>query len=314
MSEARTERRPRAALRLPPFGRLRRRIGDLVTAYLFVLPAAAVLFTFQYLPAIDIFRISLTNRLLLRPRWGYVGLDNYERLLNDGRFWNSVWNTFLFVVGSVPLQIALALALAIALAGPLRRAGFFRTVFFLPVAASLVGVSVIWEWIYHPRLGVLNELLGMIGVQGPNWLASSTWAMPSIILLVVWTGTGYYMVIYLAGVLDISKEYYEAAVLDGASRWQQFVHVTWPLLTPVTYLVIVLQVINSFQVFTTVYVMTGGGPARATEVLVYYLYQRAFESLEFGYASAIAVVLFLFLAVLTVIIRVGYGRTVTYDR
>ncbi len=314
MREAGGERRQKTALPRTGAPRVRRRVLEALTGYLLLLPAAAVLFTFQYLPAADIFRLSLTNRLLLRPRWSYVGLSNYERLLEDGRFWNAVWNTVLFVGGSVPLQIGLALALAIVLAGRLRKAGFFRTIFFLPVAASLVGVSVIWQWIYHPRLGVLNELLSMIGVQGPNWLSSSTWAMPAIILLVVWTGTGYYMVIYLAGVLDISREYYEAAVLDGANGWQQFRFVTWPLLAPVTYLVIVLQVINSFQVFTTVFVMTGGGPARATEVLVYYLYQRAFESHEFGYASAIAVVLFLSLAVLTIIIRVGYGRTVTYDR
>ncbi len=314
MREAGGERRQETALPRTGAPRVRRRVLEALTGYLLILPAAAVLFTFQYLPAADIFRLSLTNRLLLRPRWSYVGLSNYERLLEDGRFWNAVWNTVLFVGGSVPLQIGLALALAIVLAGRLRKAGFFRTIFFLPVAASLVGVSVIWQWIYHPRLGVLNELLSMIGVQGPNWLSSSTWAMPAIILLVVWTGTGYYMVIYLAGVLDISREYYEAAVLDGANGWQQFRFVTWPLLAPVTYLVIVLQVINSFQVFTTVFVMTGGGPARATEVLVYYLYQRAFESHEFGYASAIAVVLFLSLAVLTIIIRVGYGRTVTYDR
>lgn len=161
---------------------------------------------------------------------------------------------------------------------------------------------------------MINNVLAQLGVSGPNWLADSVWAMPAIILLVVWTGTGYYMVIYLAGVLDIPHTYYEAARLDGASRWQLFRHVTWPMLTPVTYLVVILQIINSFQVFTTVYVMTNGGPARATEVLVFYLYQRAFESLEFGYASAISVALFLSLVLLTLIIRFTYGRTVQYER
>lgn len=294
--------------------RLRRRVRESLVGYLFILPAALVLATFQYLPAVDIFRLSLTDRLLLRRTSNYVGLDNYERLIGDARFWNSVWNTFYFVAASVPLQIALALMLAIALAGQLKRFGFFRTIFFLPVAASLVGISVIWEWIYHPRLGVLNSVLDMAGISGPNWLSDSTWAMPAIILLVVWSGTGYYMVIYLAGVLDIPHEYYEAARLDGANRWQLFRHVTWPMLTPVTYLIVILQIINSFQVFTTVYVMTGGGPARATEVLVYYLYQRAFESLEFGFASAISVALFLGLVVLTVIVRVAYASRVTYER
>lgn len=308
------ERRSRTALPSLLGPKARRRAREALTGYLFILPAALVLITFQYLPAADIFRLSLTDRLLLRPTSNFIGLENYDRLIADGRFWNSVWNTFYFVGASVPLQIALALALAIALAGKLRRLGFLRTIFFVPVAASLVGISVIWEWIYHPRLGVINNLLELIGVSGPNWLADSVWAMPAIILLVVWTGTGYYMVIYLAGVLDIPHTYYEAARLDGASRWQLFRHVTWPMLTPVTYLVVILQIINSFQVFTTVYVMTNGGPARATEVLVYYLYQRAFESLEFGYASAISVSLFLGLVVLTLIIRFTYGRTVSYER
>lgn len=138
--------------------------------------------------------------------------------------------------------------------------------------------------------------------------------MPAIILLVVWTGTGYYMVIYLAGLMDIPDMYYDAARIDGANRWQMFWRITWPLLTPTTYLILILQVINSFQVFTTVYVMTGGGPARATEVLVFYLYQRAFESMEFGYASAIAVVLFVGLLIMTLLLRTLYGRRVIYER
>ena len=299
------------ALRL---GRLKRRVSEALLAYLFVLPAALVLFTFQYLPAIDIFRLSLTDRLLLRPVSNYIGFENYVRLFEDGRFWNSVFNTFYFVGVSVPFQIALAVALAVALSGKLKALGFFRTTFFVPVAASLVAVAVVWEWIYHPRLGTLNSILSALGVSGPDWLASSTWAMPAIIFLVVWSGTGYYMVIYLAGIMDISNEYYEAARIDGANRWQMFSKITWPLLTPTTYLVLILQIINSFQVFTTVYVMTGGGPARSTEVVVFYLYQRAFESLEFGYASAIAVVLFLSLMVMTIVLRFLYGRRVVYER
>lgn len=312
MPDSSEERRQEAALRSR--NRFYRKLREALTGYLFILPAALVLATFQYYPAIDIFRLSLTDRLLLRPTSNFVGLENYERLINDQRFWNTVWNTFYFVAGSVPLQIGFALLLAIALAGQLKRLGFYRTIFFLPVAASLVGVSVIWEWIYHPRLGALNSVLNGLGILGPNWLADSTWAMPALIFLVVWTGTGYYMVIYLAGVMDIPNIYYEAARLDGANRWHLFRHVTWPMLTPVTYLVLILQVINSFQVFTTVYIMTGGGPARATEVLVYYLYQRAFESLEFGYASAISVVLFVGLLALTLIVRFTYGRTVSYER
>ena len=315
MSTRGTIRRPfRGAA--SPLGRMRfrRRLTDTTIGYLFILPAVAVLFTFQYLPAFEVFRLSLTNRLLLRPFSDYIGLANYQRLLEDSRFWNAAWNTLYFVLGSVPLQIGIAILLALALSRTLKRVGFLRTIFFMPVAGSLVALSIIWDWIYHPRLGALNGVLRLFGIAGPNWLQNSTWAMPAIILLVVWTGTGYYMVIYLAGLMDIPDEYYEVARIDGASPWKTFWGITWPLLTPTTYLVMILQVINSFQVFTTVYVMTGGGPARATEVLVYYLYQRAFESMEFGYASTVAVSLFVFLVALTLILRRLYARKVVYDR
>lgn len=285
-----------------------------LSAYLMILPAALIMATFQYLPALSVFRISLTDRLLLRPTSRFTGLENYMRLLEDDRFWNAVWNTVYFVVASVPLQIALAVVLALLLAGRVKYKDVFRTTFFLPVAGSLVALSTIWDWIYHPRLGALNNVLQPFGFPRIDWLADSAFAMPAIVLLVVWTGTGYYMVIYLAGLMDIPNQYYDAARIDGATAWQRFWGVTWPLLTPTTYLVLVLQVINSFQVFTTVFVMTGGGPSRSTEVLVYYLYTRAFESMEFGYASAVSVVLFASLLVMTVAIRRLYARRVVYDR
>lgn len=298
----------------PRFRFSKSRLLEALSAYLFLLPAAAVLFTFQYLPAIDVFRISLTNRLLLRPFSDFIGLENYVRLVGDGRFWNSVWNTVYFVGASVPLQMGLALLLALGLATKLRGVGFFRTTYFLPVVTSMVAVSVVWDWLYHPRIGLINEVLKMFGGKAVPWLESADWAMPAIILLVVWKGTGYYMIIYLAGLMDIPNQYYEAARIDGASSWRLFRHVTWPLLAPTTYLILILQMINSFQVFSVVYVMTGGGPIGSTEVVVYYLFQRAFESLEFGYASAISVVMFLFLVLLTVIQRVFIGSRVSYDR
>ena len=292
----------------------RKRLVEALSAYLFLLPAALILFTFQYLPAFDVFRLSLTDRLLLRPFSNFVGLENYSRLASDERFWNSVWNTVYFVGGSVPAQICLALLLAMALATKLRGMGFYRTTFFLPVVTSMVAVSVVWDWLYHPRIGLINEVIELLGGKGVPWLTSSDWAMPAIILLVVWKGTGYYMVIYLAGLMDIPNQYYEAAKIDGASGWSMFRHITWPLLAPTTYLILILQMINSFQVFSSVYIMTGGGPVGSTEVVVFYLFQRAFESLEFGYASAISVVMFLFLVLLTVLQRIFIGSRVNYDR
>ncbi len=285
-----------------------------ITAYLLLLPAFAILFTFQFLPAFEVFRLSMTDRLLLRPESNFIMFENFVRLWNDSRFWNSVWNTFYFVGVSVPIQTGLALVFALALARVFRGVEILRTIFFLPVVASLVSVSIVWDWIYHPRIGLLNEVLSWFGIEAQRWLLDPVLAMPSIIFLVIWSGVGYYMVIFLAGVLDVPSEYYEAARIDGATRWHLFRHITWPMLGPVTYLVLILQMINSFQVFTTVYVMTGGGPVRSTEVVVFYLYQRAFDSLEFGYASAISVALFLFLITLTIIQQQVLGRRVNYDR
>lgn len=293
---------------------MRRRLTEMAIGFGFVAPAILVLATFQYWPAINIVRVSLTDQLLLRPTSSFVGLANYTRIAQDGRFWNAALNTLYFVAASVPLQVALALVLALALARTLKRVAFLRTVFFLPVAGSLVALSVVWNWIYHPRLGTLNGVLRLFGIPRIAWLLDPVWAMPALVLLVVWTGTGYYMVIYLAGLVDLGSEYYEAARIEGATRLQTFSRITWPLLAPTTYLIMILQVIASFQVFTTVYVMTGGGPARSTEVLVFYLYQRAFESMEFGYASAIAVVLFVFLVTTTLLLRRLYGTRVSYDR
>lgn len=290
------------------------RVKESASAYLFLLPAGVILFTFQFLAAADVFRLSLTDRLLLRPFSNYIGLENYERLVADERFWNSVVNTFYFVAGSVPLQTGLALALAIALAGKVHAIGFFRTTFFLPVVASMVAVSVVWEWLYNPTIGIVNAVIEALGGDPVPWLSSTTWAMPAIIFMIVWKGTGYYMVIYLAGLMDIPSQYYEAAKIDGARSWHLFRHITWPMLAPTTYLVLILQMINSFQVFAVVYVMTGGGPVRSTEVVVFYLYQRAFESLEFGYASAISVVMFLFLIIVTILQRVFIGSRVNYER
>ncbi|CAN5819165.1 sugar ABC transporter permease [soil metagenome] len=308
------ERRPFWAALVHPAPARRRRIRTALTAYALLLPAFLILGTFQFLPALEVVRLSLTDRLLLRPDWSYIGFDNFERLWSDRRFWNSVRNTAYFVGVSVPIQTGLALVFAIALARRVRGIEVLRTILFLPVVASLVGVSVVWQWLYHPSVGLLNDLMRFVGVDPIRWLLDPAWAMPAIILLVVWNGTGYYMVIYLAGVLDIPSEYYEAARIDGASRWSLFRHVTWPLLTPVTFLIFILQMINSFQVFTSVYVMTGGGPIRSTEVVVFYLYQRAFDSLEFGYASAISVALFAFLITLTLLQQRFFGSRVSYDR
>jgi len=321
------------------------RRNDLLVAYLFLLPAVIILFTFRIYPALQLFWLSFRDTLLIRPTDSFIGLDNFTRMLfEDPRFWNSVGNTFIFVLLSVPLQIFFALLIALGLKRKIKGLPLLRAGYFSPVVVSMVAVSVVWQWAYHPDIGLFNYVLASLGFEPMEWLmnpysllspiwfrlapiiealglnpANFEWlnistAMLSVVLLVVWKGTGYYMVIYLAGLMDIPDILYEAAEVDGASRWQKFKHITWPLLTPTTYMVIILQIINSFQVFSSIYIMTGGGPSRRTEVLVYYIYNRAFESMELGYASAIALFLFVMLLILTGIQKFTIGGRVHYDR
>ncbi len=332
--------------RHPVFELIRRiRSSDFLVAYVFLLPAFAILFMFTLYPGIQLVRLSFRNTLLIRPTDMFIGLENFQRMFEDPRFWNSLGNTFIFVLLSVPLQMSIALLIALGLKVKVKGLAFLRAGYFSPVVVSMVAVSMVWQFLYNPNLGLFNHFISFFGMEPVNWLRTSSsfltpiwtsvfrpiieslgwsttnweWinistAMLAIVFLAVWKGTGYYMVIYLAGLMDIPEELYEAANVDGATTWQKFTKITWPLLSPTTYLILVLQMINSFQVFSSVYIMTGGGPSRKTEVIVFYIYNRAFESLEMGYASAIALFLFLFLLVLTIFQRKVVGSRVHYDR
>jgi multiple sugar transport system permease protein len=213
----------------------------------------------------------------------------------------SLKNTAIFTVGVVGLETPLALLIAIVLTRKLRGLALYRAAFFMPAVTSTIAVAVVWSWVFDPQYGIINQALAVFGITGPGWLNDSQWALPAIIIMSIWKNAGYHMVIFLAGLQDIPESYYEAAAIDGASSWQKFRNITWPLLTPTTGFVLITNVIFSFQVFGPVYVMTSGGPMRATSVVVYYLYKRAFQFREMGYASAIAWVLFLIILVLTVL-------------
>jgi len=197
--------------------------------------------------------------------------------------------------------VILALIFAVLLNQEIRGKYIYRAIYFVPVVATTVSISILWTWIYEPNFGILNYLLKLIGVTGPPWLGTSQWAMPSLIIMSIWQGLGYNIVILLAGLQAISREYYDAAAIDGANGLQRFRYVTLPLLSPATFFVLVLAVINAFQVFTNVYVMTRGGPANATLTLVLYLYQQAFTYEEMGVASAVAYCLFIIIVALTVV-------------
>lgn len=272
-----------------------------VEGWLFIGPVILGILAFQLIPIGVSIYASLTQWDGMNAPT-YTGLANYRRLVaEDSFFRETLSNTIYFTAGHIPLTIIAAMALALLCNLNLPGIALFRTAYFIPAVSNVVAISVVWFWIYQPQYGVLNTMLGRIGIEGPAWLSSTTWAMPSVILVSVWQGVGYPMVILLAGLQGIPHELYEAARIDGASAWNQFWKITLPLLTPTLFFLFITQFIASFQVFGIIYVMTQGGPANETSVYIYYLYQTAFAFGQMGYASAMAWVLFAIIAMVTFI-------------
>ncbi len=290
---------------LPTPAATRRRLSpgrrEAIAGYLFLLPNLIGFLIFTAFAVAASAAISLTRwDLLSDPVW--VGLDNYIELLTDDPLFRTVlWNTFYFTVVSVPLSTVIALGLALLFNTGLRAIPLFRTAYFLPVITATVVVALVWRWFFNPDFGILNYALYRLGVDSPpNWLASRTWAMPSVIILAVWKQVGYNMVIFLAGLQAVPASLYEAASIDGAGRWNRFRNITLPLLTPTTFFVLVISIINALQVFDAVLVLTNGGPANATRTMVYHIWEEAFVFLEMGYAAAVAWILFLIVFLVTV--------------
>jgi multiple sugar transport system permease protein len=268
------------------------RRGELAAA-LFLLPNGLGFLLFAALPILGAAGIALTEwDALSAPR--FVGSRNFAALLGGDRlFLQVVMNTLAFTLGVVPLTMALALALALALERRLRGTLAFRSIFFLPVVTSSVVVGVLWQWLYHPDLGLLNWALSLVGLPPQPWVSSADWAMPSLILAATWKSFGYDVLIFLAGLRTVPPHLREAAGIDGANGWQRLRHVTLPLLAPTTFLVLVISVIRSFQVFDLAYVLTRGGPANATNTVAMFVYLNAFHFFKMGYAAAAAWLLFL---------------------
>src|SRR5262245_6906709 len=244
--------------------------------------------------------LSFTQWDLMRPPV-FIGLENYERLLfNDPLFWQSLTNTALYVAGRVPLVLILALLVAVMLNQAIPGRTILRTIYYLPVVTPEVAMALLWAWMFDAQFGLINSMLGAVGVRGPAWLASTEWALPAVVIVSTW-GIGSLMVIYLAGLQGVPQHLYEAAELDGANALQRMRHVTLPFLTPVIFFNLVVGVIGSFQIFTKIRIMTNGGPANATMVYVLYLYNNAFQWLKMGYGAALAWVLFLILFGLTLL-------------
>lgn len=282
-----------------------------LVAWTFVGPALAVLLVFFGLPVLAALLLSLSDfDLYALADWDnlrFVGLDNYAELLQTPLFWKSLGNTFYFVLIGVPLSIAVSLGAALLLNAPVTRfRAFFRTALFAPVVTTLVAVAVIWRYLFHTSYGLVNWALGHVGIAPVDWLGDPAWAMPTIILLAVWKNFGYNMVIFLAGLQAIPLDLYEAARIDGASRWRQFRHITLPMLGPVLMVVSVITVAGYFQLFAEPYVMTRGDPLQSTVSVLYFMFEEGFRWWNLGRASAVAFLLFLIIfSVTALMLRLG---------
>lgn len=264
------------------------------TPYLYLILPAVFMVSFFFLPLLMAFGISLSDysRDIYHP--SFVGLLNYARLAHSVPFWSALRNTFVFLLGVVPAMVVLPIFLALLLNGKLKGIAIFRSLIYIPVVISMVVVGIAWRWLYADD-GLLNWFLSLFHLAKVGWLVSPDMALYSVMIVVVWKGLAYYMMMYLAHLQSLSSDLYEAAEIDGASLWQKHWHVTLPHLQPTMVMVAIISTIGSLKVFTEIYVLTRGGPVGATKTLVYYIYERAFENLDLGIASAAGIVLMLIL-------------------
>lgn len=267
---------------------------------------------FQAFPIGYSFILSLTDWDVLRKA-SFIGLENYRNILSSEEFWRVIRNTLYFMVLYLPLMLAVSVCIALLLNVKTRFTGVFRTIFFVPVLTSWVAAAMIWRWLLSPYYGPINAVLGFAGLQGPGWLYDTVWAMPGIVLASVWKDMGFYGLIFLAGLQTINIGYYEAAEIDGASRWQKFRKVTLPMLSPTMFFVMIISIINSFQLFPQVIIMTQGGPHGSTQVMVERIYNYAFTYYKMGYATALSWVLFAIIFVVTFFQLRMQKRWVHYD-
>ncbi|MGH3321899.1 MAG: carbohydrate ABC transporter permease [Streptosporangiaceae bacterium] len=291
--------------------RLRSKAGFLY-AYALLTPSLFSVLAFYLLPVIIVFALTFFHWDLFSSP-DFVGLGNYRNVLGDSSVWHSLLTTCYYVALTIPLQIIFAILLALLLNQKVRGVKVFRAMYVIPFMATPVVIGLVWSWIYAPQAGSVDAFLSLFGVDGPSWLSNPSLAMPAVAMVHVWQLTGYNMLFFLAGLQNIPAEYYGAASVDGASKVQQFFHITLPLLRPTTFFVLVTDIIGSFQVFDTIYIMTLGGPGHATEVINFKIYSAAFERFDFGYASALALILFLIILTITLLQVRYFSRRTVYD-
>jgi multiple sugar transport system permease protein len=285
----------------------------LAAAAPFILPHLAGFSLFMLFPVLGTFGISLLDWNMVNPPT-FAGLGNYGYMLTrDPFFWKAMGNTLYYTAGAVALILAASLGSALALNRDLKGRDLFRTLYFVPNVSSLVAVSLVWLWLYNADYGPINGILRAIGITGPRWLSDTRSAMPAVMLMSAWTQFGFFTIIFLAGLQAIPRQLYEAAELDGSGPGRTFARITLPLLSPTTFFVLVMSVINSFQVFEQTFVMTKGGPAFSTTTAVMYIYSKAFKFQQVGYASALSWALFACILAVTLVQLYAQKRWVHYE-
>ncbi|MCC3355342.1 carbohydrate ABC transporter permease [Bacillus sp. REN16] len=280
-----------------------------LVGYSFLLPNILGFLAFIFLPVIASFLMSFTS-------WNgfgkieFIGLENYVRLIGDTDFKISLVNTVLFTLISVPVTLFLSILIAVAINKGMRFVKVFRTAVFLPYVTSTIAVAAVWQLIFNPTAGPVNGFLSNLGIENlPGWFASPDWALVSVSIVYIWHSVGYYMIIFLAGLQGISDDVYEAANIDGAGPITKFFKITLPMLSPIMFFTSIIAIINSFKVFDFIYALTGGGPGRSTQVLVYDIYTTAFKEYEYGYASAMAYVLFILILIFALLNYLGQRKS-----
>lgn len=289
-------------------------------AYVFLIPSLIGMVIFSLLPLIVSAVISLTDwngldRLLDTGFLSrhFVGLQNFADILTGQEFWKVLLNTIKFIVLYIPFMLCASLLVAFLLSRAKKGVGIFRVMYYIPVLTSWVAASLIWKSVLSPEYGAINNILKFIGIRGPDWLLSESWAMPAIALVSVWKDMGFFGLILLSGIIAIDKSYYEAASIDGAGSVSRFFRITLPLLTPSVFYVLIVSLINSFQLFPQIMIMTEGGPNGVTQVMVERIYKYGFNYHKMGYASAFSWLLFVIIMICTMIQMKGQNRWVNYD-
>jgi fructooligosaccharide transport system permease protein len=279
-------------------------LKESLTAYIFLLPALMLAFTFIILPIFSAFVNGFTDYYLLKPdEKTFIGIDNFIRMASDTLLLKTFKNTLYFVVLVVPIQLGMALLLALIVNKKLKFNGYYRMAYFAPAVLSLVVISILWSVLLNPSSGLANQILMSVGIPRQKFLTSTTQAMPTIVVISAWSGCGYQMLIFLAGLKNIENSLYEAAEIDGANSWKKFLHITIPSLRPVTMFLIITTTIQAFKLIVQPMVMTGGGPDYSTMTILQYIYEYGFRHRNVGYVSAITLVFTLFLVVVSILIK-----------